>query len=134
MEYSESAEMYLKEIYRLSKKAPQIRLTDVANTLNVSKASTNHAVKRLCKEGLLRHATYGLIELTGQGTEMARRICEKQEVIAAFLVAKLKIDPLYATKEACKLEHVVSAVVIQKMKQAAEAESSGQTVKGNEKC
>jgi Mn-dependent DtxR family transcriptional regulator len=124
--------MYLKEIYRLSKKNPQIRLTDVANTLSVSKASTNHAVKRLCKEGLLRHATYGLIELTGPGVETARAICEKQKIIVDFLVAKLEIDPLLAAKEACKLEHVVSATVIQKMKQVVE--TNGQMATGDETC
>lgn len=121
MEYSESVEMYLKEIYRLSKKDPRIRATDIANALKVSKASVNRAVKRLCREGLLNHMTYGHIEMTDKGRNKARETCEKQGVIAAYLVIALNIDSQLAMKEACKLEHVVGSVVIKKMKEATGA-------------
>ncbi len=117
MKYSESVEMYLKEIYRLSIKGPEIRATDVANALEVSKSSVNRAVKKLCREGLLNHATYGHIEITSKGAKKARQICEKQEIIADYLVSKLYIDPQLAMEEACRLEHVVGAVVIDKMKE-----------------
>lgn len=118
MEYSESAEMYLKEIYRLSVKDPRIRATDVAIALGVSKASVNRAVKRLSKEGLLNHATYGHIELTEKGAQKARQICDKQEAIAGYLVIALDVDPHLAMEEACKMEHVVGLAVIDKMKEA----------------
>ena len=119
MKYSESVEMYLKEIYRLSMKGPEIRATDVANALEVSKSSVNRAVKKLYREGLLNHATYGHIEITAKGARKARQICEKQKVIADYLVSKLYIDPQLAMEEACRLEHVVGAAVIDKMKEAA---------------
>ena len=118
MKYSESVEMYLKEIYRLSKKDPQIRATDVANALGVSKSSVNRAVKKLSREGLLNHAIYGHIEMTAKGAGKARKICEKQKIIAEYLVTALDVDPQLAMEEACKLEHVVGAVVIDKMKEA----------------
>lgn len=127
MEYSESVEMYLKEIYRLSKKDLQIRVTDIANALTVSKASVNRAVKRLCREGLLYHVTYGHIELTDKGRIKARETCEKQGIIAAYLVKALGIDPQLAIKEACKLEHVMSTAVIKKMKKATGAKQRAVT-------
>ena len=119
MEYSESVEMYLKEIYRLSMKGPRIRATDVAIALGVSKSSVNRAVKKLCREGLLNHVTYGHIEITAKGARNARQICEKQKIIADYLVTKLSVDPQLAATEACKLEHIVSDVVIGKMNEVA---------------
>ena len=116
MEYSESVEMYLKEIYRLSMKGPEIRATDVANALGVSKSSVNRAVKKLTREGLLNHATYGHIEITTEGARKAQQIFEKQKIIAGYLVTALDVDPQLAMKEACRLEHVIGATVINKMK------------------
>ncbi len=124
MEYSESTEMYLKEIYRLSIKGPEIRATDVANALRVSKSSVNRAVKKLSKEGLLNHATYGHIEITREGAKKARNICEKQKIIADYLVSKLSIDPKLAMEEACRLEHVVGAAVIDRMRKAIDISQS----------
>ena len=118
MKYSESVEMYLKEIYRLSIKGPEIRATDVAIALGVSKSSVNRAVKKLSREGLLNHATYGHIEITTKGTQKARAICEKQEIIVEYLVTALDVGPQLAMAEACKMEHVVGTVVIDKMKEA----------------
>ena len=119
MKYSESVEMYLKEIYRLSIKGPEIRATDVAIALGVSKSSVNRAVKKLSREGLLNHATYGHIEITTKGTQKARAICEKQEIIVEYLVTALDVGPQLAMAEACKMEHVVGAVVIGKMNEVA---------------
>ena len=119
MKYSESVEMYLKEIYRLSIKGPEIRATDVAIALGVSKSSVNRAVKKLCREGLLNHATYGHIDITEKGTRKAQQICEKQKIIADYLITKLSIDTQLAMAEACKMEHVVGDVVIDKMKEAS---------------
>lgn len=117
MKYTESAEMYLKEMYILSRKNPRIRVTDVAKALKVSKSSVSRAVNMLCKEGLVNHVTYGLIELTETGVEKARKVCQKQSVIAAYLIKVLDIEPEMAMEEACKLEHVLGAEVILKMKQ-----------------
>lgn len=117
MKYTESAEMYLKEIYILSLKNPRIRATDVAKALNVNKSSVCRAVNLLCREGLLSHATYGLIELTEQGAQKAHGIYQKQNIIAAYLMTALDLESQMAMEEACKLEHVLGAAVILKMKQ-----------------
>ena len=117
MKYTESAEMYLKEMYILSRKNPKIRAIDVAKALKVSKSSVSRAVNMLCKEGLVNHATYGLIELTETGVKKACEICQKQGVIAAYLTKALDIEPAIAMEEACTLEHVLGAAVILKMKQ-----------------
>ena len=132
MEYSESSEMYLKKIYTLSKKNPQIRATDVANVLHVSKASVNRAVKRLCSEGMLTHVKYGHIEMTDRGIKKAQEICAKQEIIADYLISALHVKPKLAMEEACKLEHILGSVVIKKMKQ--ETDRNRHAAPGEKTC
>ena len=50
-----SLEDYLEEIYRFSRELGFIRITDVANKLNVSLPSVNKAVKILSKKGYLQY-------------------------------------------------------------------------------
>ena len=117
MKYTESNEMYLKKIYILSRKSSRIRATDLAKALKVSKSSVSRAVNMLCKESLVNHVAYGLIELTEAGVQKAREVCRKQDIVAAYLIKVLDIEPQMAMEEACKLEHVLGGAVILRMKQ-----------------
>ena len=50
---SKSQEEYLKTMYLLYKKNNNIRVTDIANSMNCSKASVNKAINILNKKNLL---------------------------------------------------------------------------------
>lgn len=117
MKNSESTETYLKEIYRISKTHEHVRSIDIANKLNVTKASINGAVKKLVKEGYLNHQPYGLIFLTDKGIEKAQGLCSKQEIITKYLMETLYLDKINAFEEACKIEHVISQDMVEKMKE-----------------
>lgn len=116
MEFTESKEMYLKIIFRLSKSNGDVRITDIARRLRVSKASANKAVKILAGEGYLNYTPYRHIELTDKGNEAAEKVCERQEIIADYLIMALHVAPRIALEEACRMEHVVGLAVIDKMK------------------
>ena len=118
MDYGKSSEMYLKEIFLLSERGTKIRLTDVANVMQVSKASVNYAVKKLCKKGLLSHKLYGNIEITRKGIIKACKICKRQDIIADYFVLALGINPKSADEEACRLQYVASDAVVEKMMEA----------------
>ena len=60
---SKSLEEYLKTMYVLKKQNEKIRVTDIADKMNVSKASVNKAVNNLKNEKLLEYESYGTIIL-----------------------------------------------------------------------
>ena len=120
MKFSESTETYLKEIFRISQTADCVRSIDVANKLGVTKASVNRAVKKLSKEGYLKHVPYGLIFLTDTGSKKAQELCSKQELITKYLMKTLFLEKTTAFKEACKIEHVIGQITINKIKEVFE--------------
>ena len=105
---SVSLEDYLEKVYLLSKKYEEVRVTDIAESLNLSKPSVNRAVKTLTEEGYLQHAHYGSIELTELGYETARVIYKKHRALRQFLILCLGVDKDVAEQEAFGLKHYIS--------------------------
>ncbi len=60
---SPSLENYLETVLVLEKDDPAVRLTDIANRLEVSKAGANRAQGLLKKAGLIEQERYGTIPL-----------------------------------------------------------------------
>ena len=58
---SASLEDYLEMIFILHRKGGEVRVTDIASSLKVSKPSVNRAVGALKEAGLLEHEFYGTI-------------------------------------------------------------------------
>ena len=84
MSLKNSKEDYLRIAYILKKTKNQIRVTDVANELDRSKATVNIALKKLQEDGYLTIQKYGDINLTAKGEVEA----SKNLAIAAETMAK----------------------------------------------
>ena len=63
---SKALEEYLKTMYILKKQYGNIRVTDVANSMNCTKPSVNKAIYNLKDNNLLNYESYGTIELTSK--------------------------------------------------------------------
>jgi len=107
MPMHESAEMYLETIYNLSLSRPFVRSIDVAEALSYSRPSVSRAVGLLKKNGYLKMDEEGLLTLTEDGMQLAKRIFERHTVLAAALEA-LGVDKETAAEDACKIEHDIS--------------------------
>ena len=105
---SKSQEEYLKTMYLLYKKNNNIRVTDIANSMNCSKASVNKAINILKQEKLVIYETYGKIELTKDGINIAKKLVETYDIVYLFLKDILKLDKKEAKDEAEKLKKVMS--------------------------
>jgi Mn-dependent DtxR family transcriptional regulator len=103
-----SLEDYLKRIYLLQSEGKEVRVTDIAAVLNISKPSVNRAINMLREEGFLEHEHYGTILLTEKGEKVGRNMYETHKVIKRFLIEILDVDPEIAEKEACLMEHSIS--------------------------
>lgn len=116
MRIQESGEMYLETILILSQRNGSVRSVDISEEMGYSKPSVSRAM------GLLRNGGYILVEkdgsilLTGQGRALAEKIYERHQILTLALEA-LGVDEKTAAKDACKLEHVISDVSFQAIKE-----------------
>jgi Mn-dependent DtxR family transcriptional regulator len=101
-------ENYLEAIYELSGGKTGARVSDIAERLGVTKASTNSAMATLSEKGLIINEKYKEIFLTPAGRRLAELTSQKHHVIRQFLTNILKVDAVIADKDACAIEHVIS--------------------------
>lgn len=109
-------ENYLETIYELSRDGDGVRVSDIAERLCVTKASTNSAMATLSKKGLINNEKYGEIFLTPAGLELAHFTATKHHVIEKFFREILNVNPSVADEDACAIEHVISNDSIAAMK------------------
>ena len=105
---SKALEEYVKAMYVLSKQNGQIRVTDIANKMNISKASVNKAVKNLKEEGMLDYEAYGEIKLTQEGENLAKKILEAYDIGVLFFRDVLNLNEEQAIKDAEGLKTSIS--------------------------
>ena len=103
----ESAEDYLEAIYMQSLRRPYVRSIDVVNALGYSKPSVSIAMKQLEENGYITRDENRFLHLTEQGLEIAQRIYERHETLAACLM-KMGVSEENAYRDACKIEHDLS--------------------------
>lgn len=94
----------------------EVRVTDIAIRLGVSKPSVLTALKNLEEQGLLEHARYRTVNLTKKGAVMAAEIRDRHSFLTAFLEEVVQVSPETAEKDACKMEHLLSEETLKKMK------------------
>ena len=112
---SKSLEEYLKTMYVLKTQNNKIRVTDVAEKMNISKASVNKAVNNLKDNGLLNYESYGSIELTKEGENLAKKILEAYDIYYLFFKDVLNLNEEQAKNEAENIKGTMSDETINKL-------------------
>ncbi len=115
MELTKTGEEYLKAIYLLSEENEEIRVTDIAEKLNKTKATVNYNVANLTEMGLIEHETYGNIHLTEEGKKRGRKILEAYDIVYLFLNGILEIEASKAEKEANKMKATLDDETLNKL-------------------
>ena len=105
---SKAKEEYLKTMYVIKKQNGNIRVTDIANKMNCTKASVNKAINNLKEEKLVNYELYGKIDLTSKGEELAKKILETYDIVYLFLKDVLNINKEEAEEEAEKIKTVIN--------------------------
>ena len=110
---SMASEDYLESIYRIMLEQDAfgtgIRSVDVAEQLEVSKASVNKALSTLKEHGMVEQTRYGRVTLTDEGVVYAKDVWHRHRTLRLFLTEELGVDPETADDEACLMEHDLSA-------------------------
>jgi Mn-dependent DtxR family transcriptional regulator len=112
---SKSLEEYVKVMYVLKMNKGEIRVTDIANSLGVSKASVNKAIKQLDAEKIVEYEIYGEIKLTLEGERIAKKILEAYDITYLFLNEILQVDSQLAESEAKEMKNVLSDDTLNKL-------------------
>ena len=106
---SPATQDYLKALYLLDVQgeAP-LTISALSARLDVRPASASAMVARLADEGLVEHARYSGVRLTGEGRRLALAVVRRHRLLETLLVKELGMgwDEVHAEAEA--LEHVVS--------------------------
>jgi Mn-dependent DtxR family transcriptional regulator len=104
-------EDYLKKIYHLSGHNTEIivHVSDLALLMGVSKACSSRATNTLSEKGLIqKNKSQGLF-LTPEGEKRAAALFKRHSTLQRFFSEILRVDPAVAEKDACKVEHNLSA-------------------------
>ena len=112
---SKSLEEYIKNMYVLKKQNGNVRVTDVAEKMNCSKASVNKALNNLKDNGLVNYETYGTIEITDAGEDLAQKILESYDIVFIFLKDVLGMEAEVAEKEAENMKSSMSDETVNKL-------------------
>lgn len=116
MRIKESAENYLETILMLKNKNGYVRSIDIAHALSFTKPSVSVAMKALREEGYIVMDDDSGITLTDKGLEVAAKVYRKHQIIAKALMS-LGVDEETAYKDSCKIEHDISDISFNKIKE-----------------
>lgn len=103
-----SQEDYLETIYLETTKNGCAKVTDIANILDVKKASVTGALNSLCEKGLINYAPYSPITLTKDGENAAKKVLIRHQVMTNFFKNVLQLEDKEAALNACRMEHIMT--------------------------
>ncbi len=105
---TETTEMYLITVYRLTRQASRASTKDIAALLKISQPSVSGQLKRLTEQGYLNYQWREGATLTEEGERIAINVLRKHRLIETFLadMAGYTIDEVH--EEACQIEHAIS--------------------------
>ena len=112
---TQSLEDYLEAIYMLIAGDHPAQVRDVARMLAVKMPSVVKALHELKKLGLVTQQPYAAIELTAKGRRVAKLVLGRHTLIRDFLM-KLGVSRKNADKDACLMEHILSAETIDRIR------------------
>jgi Mn-dependent DtxR family transcriptional regulator len=107
MQVYEAAENYLECILILREKNGQVRSTDIADYLGVTKPTVSYTMKQFRQKDYIQMDQNGAIHLTPQGESIAKRIYARHVLLTKVLM-DLGVSEETARLDACKLEHGLS--------------------------
>ncbi len=108
-------EDYLEAIFNLDKEKRAVRVKDIAEKLGVRMPTVTNMIKTLRDKGMVDYEKYEYLELTVKGSDIGSKIDKRHQILRTFLIDILKIDHNQADKDACKMEHGVSPVTLERI-------------------
>ena len=93
----------------------ELKRDDIAEKMNCTKASVNKAIYNLKDNGLLNYESYGTIEMTEEGENLAKKILEAYDIVYLFLKDVLNLGEDEAENEAERIKLAINDNTINKL-------------------
>ena len=113
--YTPSIEDYLEAIAMLRGEDKVVRVSRISQKLKVKMPSVTSALKKLSEKGLVKHEKYGYIMLTPEGDNVAKDVIHRHEALSRFFTEALNVDRETSEEDACKIEHVISPLSLERV-------------------
>ena len=118
---TQSLEDYLEAVYVLISEDRPAQVRDVAKMLALKMPSVVKAIHELKKLGRVTQKPYAAIELTVKGARVAKQVLNRHTLLRSFLM-KLGVSRRNADKDACLMEHILSAETLERIRTYTETE------------
>ncbi len=106
---------YLLAIHKLKEKRGYARVTDISKELDISKGSVSIALSSLKKRSLIvEEEDSKFLLLTERGHEEVHHVLSNRTILFHFFKDLLGVSPDTAHKDACTMEHLLTAEARQK--------------------
>jgi len=112
---SASLEDYLEVIFHLEKSNRVARAKDIADQMNVQRASVTGALKALAGKGLINYSPYSFITLTPAGRSIAQDVIRRHDILKEFFIIALQLTPEDAEANACRVEHAINLNAVDRL-------------------
>ena len=117
---SENLEDYLETILVLQYENTVARVKDIAEKLGVLSGTVTLALRTLSEKELINYKPYSFIALSKEGKRIVSEILRRHNVIKNFLQCVLLIDEKKAEENACRMEHSMDKIAINRLVQFIE--------------
>lgn len=114
---SENEEMYLVTIANLGERGIEepVPLSTLAKAMSVLPVSVNQMIHRLAESDLVKYMPYKGVEFTTLGRTTVMRLLQFRRLWEVFLVRHLKMSVDDAEALACRMEHITSDDVAERL-------------------
>ena len=110
-----SVEDYIKIILTLGGDKRYVGTVEVAKQLGIKAPSVTQMFKKLNELGLVTYKPRIGVKLSDKGFHEAVKVLRRNLIFKVFLAEVLGLSDDEAEKEACKLEHVVTDEVLERL-------------------
>ncbi len=111
-------EDYLETLYNLKKENRQMRVSEIALALDLSKPSVTQMMQRLKKERCVLYEPYAPVRLTKKGYDIGKSVAERHAVLADFFTI-LGISKKVQERDIHGIEHSLSPVTLKRLKEVS---------------
>ncbi len=114
---SENIEEYLETIYKLEQDVSPVATSALARQLGISPASVSEMAGKLAELGLVNREPYKGVALTAEGKSQALVLIRRHRLWERLLADVLGLSWDQVHEEACRLEHVTSPLLEERLAQ-----------------
>jgi DtxR family Mn-dependent transcriptional regulator len=112
---SDTVDRYLEVIYYVAHEGEKVRPSRLAEWLGVSAPTVSVQLQRLQRDGWVSLAADRSVSLTHNGEAVATRIVRRHRLLERWLTDVLGLDWATADREAGRMAHGVSDVVLERL-------------------